>query len=90
MSNLWWVKFISVLVVAAVVYFVIRKIEKDSKARHNAKTSKPTSSIDKSEIDINGLYLNKMEIVNKKKVSWGATENKRWQWNRDLSLRDEK
>ena len=50
MFDLWRVTFISILVITVVLYFVIRKIEKDNKARHNAKTSKPTTSIEKSEI----------------------------------------
>ena len=52
-----WVTFISVLVMAVVLYFVIRKIEKDNKTQHNAKTSKPTNSIEKSEIDLNSLCM---------------------------------
>ena len=42
---------------AVVLYFVIRKIEKDNKTQHNAKTSKPTNSIEKSEIDLNSLCM---------------------------------
>jgi predicted membrane protein len=61
------VTFISVIVIAVVLLLVIGKLAKAGKARKRSKTTEPTPLIDKSEIDLNGLYLKKMEIVGKKK-----------------------
>ena len=61
------VTFILVLVMSAVFVLAIWKIGKGDKDPRSTKTSGPTPIIDKSEIDINGLYLKKMEIVGKKK-----------------------
>lgn len=61
------VTFISVIVISVVLVLVIGKLVKAGRVRKRSKTSEPTPLIDKSEIDINGLYLKKMEIVGKKK-----------------------
>ena len=59
--------FISVIVIAVVLALVICKVAKENKARQSNKTSDPIPLIDKSEINMNGLYLEKMEIISKKK-----------------------
>lgn len=67
MLNLWWVIFISVLVIAIfLLCLILMKIEKNNKDHQDTEKSNPTPSIDKSEIDLNSLYLKKMTSVGEK------------------------
>ena len=61
------VVLILLIVIAIVLVLVICNVGKVNDVPRSSKTSEPTPLIDKSEIDVNGLYLNKMEIVSKKK-----------------------
>ena len=68
MFDSYWIIYISVVVLTIFFGIMIWLIERTNKdRRRKTKKFKPPPSIDKSEIDLNGLYMEKMEKINETK-----------------------